>query len=181
MRSITLPTGVALAVKSERDESALAAESFRHALGGKARLRRSEAAPGRVLGRLGHHEKRADRAPSATSTKWIMSPCVTSPPRSLGREEEMSGTPRRGTRGATGEPGRCFRWRSRRRLRSATSPVRPATAKPRWPASSALLDLPVNDMDRRDPPVAATLLRQADSCDEWFDELYRPFRHKAGP
>jgi hypothetical protein len=43
-----------------------------------------------------------------------------------------------------------------------------------------VLDLPVNDMDRRDP-LWLYFYFGGRFLDEWLAELYRPFRRKAGP
>jgi len=178
MRSIALPTGVTLAVKSEHEELDLAAQSFRRALDlnpdyADARLRL-----GRVLGRMGHHENALTelrQVPDEVDHVALRYFAALF----LGREEEMTGH-RDEARTAYTRAGDMFPLAQSPQIALSHLAREAGDREAALASLQRVLDLPVNDMDRRDP-LWMYFYFGGRFMDEWLGELYRPFRHKAGP
>jgi hypothetical protein len=175
LRSATIPRGMAPSFKSERAELETAERFFRGALELDPSRQEIRVRLGRVLGLLDRHEQAAAELRQVTDdVDHVVLRYYTA--LFLGREEEMLG--RRDAARVAYERAAAMFPLAQSPLIALSHLARDAGERDRALASiQRVLDLPLNEMDRRDPFWVYHFV-QGRHLDELLDQLYRPFRHK---
>ncbi len=175
LRSATVPRDVVISVKSERAELETAERFFRRTLDLDPSHQEARLRLGRVLGVLGHHEQAAAELRQVTdAVDHVAIRYYTA--LFLGREEEMLGH-RDAARAGYERAGGMFPLAQSPQI--ALSHLARESAEPERALASAqrVLNLPPNEVDRRDPFWVYHFI-QGRHLDELLFELYGPFRRR---
>lgn len=175
VRTATMPTGVTIAVKSERGELETAERFFRRALEIDPAHHESRLRLGRVLGLLDRHDQAAAelrQVPDDVDDLTIRYYTALF----LGHEEEALGH-RDAARAAYEHAGALFPLAQSPQIALSHLAREAGDRAAALASAQRVLNLPVNEMDRRDPFWIYHFV-QGRHVDELLDELYRPFRSR---
>ena len=174
LRSVAVPSGVVIAVKSERAELESAERYFRRALALDPHHQEARLRLGRVLGLLDHHEQAA-RELQQVSDEVDHLALRSYTALFLGREEEALGD-RDAARAAFERAGDMFPMAQSPQLALSHLARDGADRERALSRVERVLGLPPDEVDRRDPFWVYHFI-QGRHLDELLDELYAPFRH----